>query len=203
MNSKHMTARIEVVTPAGRGTAARLPRFAKSYLMSAAATITLPSAPAAAACVQSGNAVTCSGASNNAFGTSPENNLTLTVQKDASITIGNNASAVNLGSGVTEINNGSMTVGDNSFALRSLGNSVLANNGTITVGITSPAMFVLGNNGTITNAGTINSTAQGGVGIIAQGTGHTVTNSGTMNLTGTASYGIFATGDGSAILNSG
>lgn len=159
-----------------------------------------PSGPAAAACVQSGSTVTCSGVTNTGFGTGAENNLALTVLPDGSIAVGAAQAAVNLGSGNTVVNNGAIAVGDNSIGIQGAGNNSFTNNGSMTVGANSVAMFTLGNS-TLTNTGTVGSTVLGAVGLDALGTGNTIVNSGIINMTGTASVGIASSG--AAILNSG
>src|SRR6202048_655517 len=73
--------------------------------------------------------------------------------------------------------------------------------GSMTLGSASVGMFVVGNNNSLTNTGTLSSTAISSLGIDLLGSGNTVTNSGTITLSGTASYGIAA--DGTTILNSG
>ncbi|WP_298885539.1 autotransporter domain-containing protein [uncultured Bradyrhizobium sp.] len=147
-------------------------------VLSAAGTIALSIAPASAACVQAGNTVTCSGATTTPFGTGTENNLVLTVQPDASISVGAGVSAISLNNSNTVSNNGSIAVGNNSAAIQ-----------------------VIDNNN-VTNAGAISSTASFSDGINVLGNGNTVTNSGTISLAG-AAYGMFVNGNGNAVNNSG
>src|SRR5436190_296967 len=79
--------------------------------------------PAAAACLQSGNTVTCSGASPDGFGTGSEYNLTVTVQPDASIeSQGARYAAIHLFAGNTVTNNGTITPGNLSFGILGQGN---------------------------------------------------------------------------------
>jgi hypothetical protein len=73
----------------------------------AAAVAVFAGSPAGAACLQSGSIVTCSGANLVGFGTGVENNLTLTVQSNGSITATN---PINLGDGNAVTNNGAITV---------------------------------------------------------------------------------------------
>src|SRR4051794_37662006 len=72
--------------------------LAAPFVLSTVIAAVVPAGPAAAACVQSGNTVTCSGATNTGFGTGVEDNLTVTVQSGGSITATN---VINLGSGNT------------------------------------------------------------------------------------------------------
>ena len=176
--------------------------LAAPFVLSMAA-VAIPAGQAVAACVPSGSSVTCSGATNTGFGTGVENNLSLSVQPDASITVGAAQIALNLGSGNTAINNGAIAVGNGSMGMQGVNNNTFTNIGTITVGSGSAAMFVLGNNNVLSNTGTMSSTALNGVGFDVLGTGNTVSNSGTITLTGTASYGISANGVGNTIQNSG
>src|SRR3954464_5335294 len=66
------------------------PRSRRSLLAAAPFALSMASAmvfagPANAACLQSGSTVTCSGLTTTGFGTGVENNLSVTVQPDASI----------------------------------------------------------------------------------------------------------------------
>ncbi len=157
--------------------------------------------PAVAACFQSGNTVTCSGTTNTGFGTGAENNLSVTIQPDASINVGAAQKAIDLGNGNTAINNGAIAVGDGSIGMEGRDNNVFTNNGTMTVGGNSVGLFVHGNNNALVNTGSISSTGVGAVGLNLLGAGHTATNSGTITLTGNGSFGIAA--DGTTVLNSG
>jgi hypothetical protein len=94
----------------------------------------VPSGPALGACLQSGNTVTCSGTTNTGFGTGAENNLTVTVQPDASINVGAAQRAINLADGNTAINNGTIVVGNGGVGMEGLNNNIFTNNGGITVG---------------------------------------------------------------------
>lgn len=160
-------------------------------------------APAQAACVQAGNAVTCSGATSTGFGTGLENNLALTVQSGASIAVGAAQIAVNLGNDNAIVNNGAIGVDHDSIGVQLVDNNAFTNNGTMTVGAHSVAVFTLGNNNILTNTGTISSSALNGVGIDALGTGNTLINAGSITMTGTTSYGMVANGSGDTVLNSG
>lgn len=177
----------------------RWPALAALFALSIAAV--MPASPAAAVCLQSGNVVTCSGTTNATFGTGAENNLTVTVQPDASINVGGALRAITLGNGNTVINNGTIAAGVGTAALEGLDNNSFTNKGTITIGAGTVAMFVHGINDNLVNTGTIRSTEIGGVGIDLLGTGHTATNSGIITLSGTGSYGF--AGDGTTFLNSG
>ncbi|MCP3473916.1 hypothetical protein NLM33_26725 [Bradyrhizobium sp. CCGUVB1N3] len=176
---------------------------AMPLVLSMAALVAMPSGPAVAACVQSGSTVTCSGATNTGFGTGVENNLALTVQPGASITVGTAQTAINLGAGNTAVNNGAIDVGDSSVGMRGIDSNVFTNAGTMTLGDSAIGLYTVGINNALSNTGTISSAAQHVRGIVAHGSGGTVTNSGTITLTGTGSYGIAADVTGSTISNSG
>ncbi|QAU46412.1 autotransporter outer membrane beta-barrel domain-containing protein [Bradyrhizobium guangzhouense] len=175
MKLKHAVPR---PTMADRPCIARSLQRAAPLVLSVAGTIALQIAPASAACVQLGSTVTCSGATTTSFGTGTENNLALTVQPDASITVGAGVSAIQLNGSNTVLNNGTITVGNNSAAIQVSDNNI------------------------VTNAGAINSTALFSDGINALGNANTVTNSGTISLTG-AAYGMFVNGSGNTVNNSG
>jgi outer membrane autotransporter protein len=167
----------------------------------AAAIAVLAGSPAGAACLQSGNTVTCSGASLVGFGTGAENNLALTVQSDGSITA---AHPVNLGDGNAVTNNGAITVVGGGIGIQGLNSNVFTNAGTVTLGANSIGIYTTGDNNTLTNTGTISSTAPNIFGIwVNSGNGNTVTNSGNIILTGASSFGIADEGFGSTITNSG
>jgi hypothetical protein len=157
-------------------------------------------APAHAACDQSGNVVTCSGASSTGFGTGVENNLSLTVVPSASITVPSNVKAIDLGDSNTAVNNGTISVGDNAMGMAGHNNNSLTNAGTIAIGSNASGIFILGNNNTVSNTGAITGA---GVGIDLLGTGNTASNSGTITLTGTGSTGIAGNGTGATITNFG
>lgn len=159
--------------------------------------------PAQAACLQSGSSVTCSGASVTGFGTGVENNLSLTVQSNGSITVGAAQTAVNLGSGNAVTNSGTIVVGNSGIGIQGVDNNIFTNAGTMTLGSSTMGIFALGNNNALSNSGTIGSTAQNGIGLDVLGSGNTVTNSGTITLIGAVSYGLSINGDGNTISNSG
>jgi len=161
----------------------------------------VPAGPAAAACVQSGSTVTCSGATNTGFGTGVENNLTLTVQSSGSITA---PSDINLGTGNAVTNNGTIVVVGGGIGIQGVGNNVFTNAGTMTLNSNSIGIYAPGDNNIITNAGTISATGPNVFGIyVSGGAGNIVTNSGTINLTGVGSFGIVDEGFASVITNSG
>jgi uncharacterized protein with beta-barrel porin domain len=176
--------------------------LAASLMLSVAAVV-IPTGPAAAACVQAGNVVTCSGATSTGFGTGTENNLTVTVQPNASIALGTFQDAINVGNGNTVLNSGSINTGIGGLGIAGLANNTFTNAGTITVGPNSMAgaMDVSGSNNTLTNSGTINSTV-GAIAILLSGSNNTAINSGTITLAGAGSLGIEAFAS-SAIQNSG
>lgn len=160
-------------------------------------------APAQAACVQTGNAVTCSGATSTGFGTGTETNLAVTVQSGASITVPSNTNAIDLATGNTVINNGAISIGDNAFGMQATNNNAFTNTGTIAIGSNAIGMFLPGNNNTVSNAGSISGSKDMSVGIDAVGSGNSVTNTGSIVLTGTGSTGISTNSVGNTILNSG
>ena len=108
--------------------------LAAPFVFSIVAVAVMRTDPAEAACLQSGTTVTCSGTNNAGFGTGAENNLTVTVQPDASINVGAAQVAINLGDGNTAINNGGIVVGNGSVGMQSISNNILTNNGTMTLG---------------------------------------------------------------------
>jgi uncharacterized protein with beta-barrel porin domain len=167
----------------------------------AAAIAVLAGSPAGAACLQSGSTVTCSGASLAGFGTGVENNLTLTVQSSGSITA---THPINLGDGNAVTNNGAITVVGGGGGIQGLNSNVFTNAGTVTLGANAGGMYTSGDNNTLTNTGTISSTAPSVFGIwVNSGNGNTVTNSGNIILTGAGSFGIADGGFASTITNSG
>ena len=167
----------------------------------AAAVAVLAGSPAGAACLQSGSIVTCSGASLVGFGTGVENNLTLTVQSNGSITATN---PINLGDGNAVTNNGAITVVGGGGGIQGGKNNVFANAGTIALSANAGGMYTSGDNNILTNTGTISSTAPNISAIwVNSGNGNTVTNSGNIILTAAGSFGIEDGGFGSTITNSG
>jgi uncharacterized protein with beta-barrel porin domain len=167
----------------------------------AAAVAVLAVSPAGAACLQSGSSVTCSGASLAGFGTGVENNLTLTVQSNGSITAMN---PVNLGTGNAVTNNGAIAVVGGGIGIQGVGNNAFTNAGTMTLSSNSIGIYAPGDNNIVTNAGTISSTGPSVTAIyVSGGIGNTVTNSGTIILTGVGSFGIEDEGFGSTVTNSG
>jgi len=168
-----------------------------------AAAIVFPTGPAAAACVQAGNAVTCSGTTNTAVGTGAENNLTVTVQPGASINLGPGQIAINLANGNTALNNGAISVGPGSWGMKGLNNNSFTNSGLITGGDGFLGMVAQGTNNVLTNAGTMSSTGVNSFGFDIVGTANTVTNSGTITMTGAGSGGMFDNGSGNTFQNSG
>ena len=183
--------------------APRWPALAAPFALSIAAVTVMPVSPATAACLQSGNNVTCSGTTTTPVGTGVENNLSVTVQQDASIIPAGAQHAITLNNGNTVINNGTIVASNGMAGMLGFDNNVFANNGTITLGAGSLGLVAFGNNNNFSNTAAINSTAQNGVGFDALGNGNTLINSGTIILTGTGSYGIISNGTGDTIQNSG
>ena len=114
--------------------------LAASLMLSVAAVV-IPTGPAAAACVQAGNVVTCSGATSTGFGTGTENNLTVTVQPNASIALGTFQDAINVGNGNTVLNSGSINTGIGGLGIAGLANNTFTNAGTISGGVTLTAGY--------------------------------------------------------------
>ena len=168
-----------------------------------AVALTLPSGPAAAACVKSGNSVTCSGTTATGFGTGTENNLTLTVQPDASITAGVAQTVINLANGNRVTNNGTIAVAHDGFGIEGGGHNAFTNAGMMTLGHGASGMLGLGNNNTMVNAGTISSSQLNTIGLDSLGTGNTLNNAGTISLTGPVSWGLVSNGIGDTVINSG
>ncbi|MCP3463688.1 hypothetical protein [Bradyrhizobium sp. CCGUVB23] len=138
--------------------------LAASFSLTVAAAVTISTGPVAAACVQSGSTVSCDGASTTGFGTGVENNLTVTVQSNASITVGPAQPAIYVADGNTVLNSGSITsVGFT--GMEGLNNNTFTNAGTIAIGSNSWAMAALGTNNVFTNTGTITSTGVSAIGI--------------------------------------
>jgi len=175
--------------------------LAAPFVLSTVMTAVMSAGPAAAACVQSGSTVTCSGATVTGFGTGVENNLTLTVQSGGSITATND---INLGTGNTVTNNGALVVVGGGIGIQGLGNNAFTNAGTMTLSANAFGIYTQGDNNIVANAGTISSTGPSVFGIyVSGGVGNTVTNSGTINLTGVGSLGIADSGFASTVINSG
>jgi hypothetical protein len=177
----------------------RRPALVASLIASAAA-IVLPAEPAAAACVQAGNVVTCSGATGTGFGTGAENNLTVTVQAGGSVTA---IFPIKLGDGNTVINNGTLNV-NGGIGIQGGSNNTFTNTGTITPGANSAGMYGSGSNNVLTNSGNISSAAPSTFGLwLDGGTGNTVANSGTIILSGQGSFGIADSAFGTTLTNFG
>src|SRR5262245_24989083 len=102
-------------------------------LLLSAVTVVISTGSAAAACMQSGNVVTCSDATNTGFGTGAENNLSITVQPNASIAVGAGQLAINVASGNTALNNGTITVGDGGEGMQGIDSNSFTNAGTMSV----------------------------------------------------------------------
>jgi len=174
----------------------------------------LSGTPAYAACdtAVSGGTVTCSGAETNPVGTGSEDNVTVNVQPGASITVGDDQSAVNLHDTNRVVNEGTITAG-NTVSGQATGinvfdnGNVVINNGTITVGNgdigVGPAfgIFAGSNNNQLIN----NSLITGGMFSVGMSAccGNVITNSatGTIRL-GDSSEGIEAS-DGNVVSNAG
>ena len=181
--------------------AGRWPTLAAPFVLPLVAAAMMPASPVAAACLQSGNTVTCSGASVTGFGTGVENNLTLTIQSSGSITAVN---PINLGTGNAVTNSGTVVVVGGGIGIQGVGNNAFTNAGTMTLSSNSIGIYAPGDNNIITNAGTISATGPNVSAIyVSGGVGNTVTNSGTIILTGVGSFGIADAGFSSTITNSG
>src|SRR5665213_1610521 len=144
--------------------------------------------PAEAACAppaSDGVTVTCTGADVTGVGNGTQNNVTVNVQPGATITLGNNATAINLNNTNQITNNGALNLGTGSTGVLVNGsNNTLTNGGGITAG----------NNGTGFNAAS------------AAGTGNNLTNNGSITLgdaNGGQAAGIFSAGNNARIVNNG
>ena len=202
MKPINCAARTKTLQATAKVRTGRWQALAAPVALSIATVAVMPANPAVAACLLSGNVVTCSGTTTTAVGTGVENNLSVTVQQDASIIAGPQH-AITLNNGNTVINNGTIVVGNGQVGMLGFDNNVFTNNGTMTLGAGSSGMVAFGNNNNFSNTATINSTATNGIGFDGLGNGNTLTNSGTITLTGTGSYGIISNGIGDTILNSG
>ncbi|OAF11636.1 hypothetical protein AXW67_22805 [Bradyrhizobium neotropicale] len=161
-------------------------------------------APAHAACDQSGTSVTCSGTATAGFGDGTQNGYTVTVQPDASIALGAIVNGIWLNQNNTVTNNGTITTGDNSSAIRGDGGgNTVTNNGLISVGAQSNGILVSGIGNAVTNNGTITSSSFNVFGIDLSTAGSVATNIGTITLTGSASNGFNILGVNNNVLNSG
>ncbi|GLR87344.1 hypothetical protein GCM10007857_40550 [Bradyrhizobium iriomotense] len=148
--------------------------------------------------------MSCDGASTTGFGTGTENNLTLTVQSNASITVGPGQVGIIVADGNTALNNGSITTGNLSEGMQGVNNNTFTNAGTITVGDQATAIHMTADNNTVTNSGAIGSTGSYVGGLQVGGDGNLVINSGTITLTGAINTtGIQVDGTGNTIQNSG
>jgi uncharacterized protein with beta-barrel porin domain len=127
------------------------------------------------------------------------NNVAVTVQPGASITLGNDASDVWLNDGNVIINNGTITAGNSAFGIRLGNNNVVTNNGALVlgngVGILTVAASATANTGTVF-------VVNGGVGIEADGDGSSIVNSGSVTIAifGT---GLDTVGNNARVVNSG
>lgn len=178
--------------------------FRKLIWALAPAAFTWATAPAHAACDQSGTSVICSGAATAGFGDGTQNGYTVTVQPDASIALGTGAKGIWLNQNNSVTNNGTITTGDGSYAIRAEGGgNILVNNGLISLGAQSSGILVYGVASTVANNGTISSSSFNSVGLSLGTDGSGSTNAGTITLTGSSSYGIVSNGKNNTVLNSG
>ncbi|HEY6259545.1 MAG TPA: autotransporter domain-containing protein [Xanthobacteraceae bacterium] len=155
-----------------------------------AAFVAMPwaAAPAYANCspaAANGVTVTCSGVDVTGVGNGSQNNVTVNVLQGASITLGNNASAINLSAANGITNAGAIAVGGTAVGIRVTGdNNTISSSGTIALGASSGGIFAVGNSNTVVNSGAITSSANSVNGMSLLGTGSTATNAGTIVLTG-------------------
>jgi uncharacterized protein with beta-barrel porin domain len=192
----------------------------------------LAASPARSACVPngptvpSGSTVNCTGTDTTGVGDGTQNNVTVTVQPGASITLGDNAIDIQLNDNNVVTNNGTIAAGINSFGIQVRSNNSITNNGAITLGAGSVGIRAFGNdavvntgsafingigigietsglNSPIINSGTV-TLAAGGTGLEAIGGNNTpISNSGAITLLSGTGTGIFIAGDNSAVTNSG
>jgi uncharacterized protein with beta-barrel porin domain len=200
---------------------------------SGALPLAFAAAPADAACVPNGAGVpngatvTCTGTDTTGVGNGTQDNVTVNVQSGAAITLGDNATNINLHSSNTVNNGGALSAGNATGA----GSGVTGINGTGTGNtFTSSGSITLGSalgtgsgvnginglgagNITFTNSGSMTlgnavGTGSGVDGMFGTGTGNTFTNSGSMTLgsavgTGSGVDGMTGTGTGNTFTNSG
>jgi uncharacterized protein with beta-barrel porin domain len=177
----------------------------RALYLACAGAILLDASPAWSACVPngavaSGSTVTCTGTDTTGVGDGNPNNVAVTVQPGASITLGNNASDVWLNDGNVIINNGTITAGNNAFGIRVRNNNAVTNNGAIVLGTASQGILTSSNT-TIVNTGAIY--LGSGIGIQSAGLSNPILNSGSITLAA-GGIGLEAVGgDASPINNSG
>ena len=161
--------------------------------------------PAWAACVPngpvpSGSTVTCTGTDTTGVGDGTQNNVVVTVQPGASVTLGNNASDIHLNDNNTVTNNGTITAGNNASGIQVGNNNTVTNNGAIVLGTTGFGMQANAAS-TIVNTGTI--FVGSGAGISSAGFGSSITNSGSVTLAAGGMALLTVGSDASPIINSG
>ena len=121
----------------------------------------LLASPVLADCTQSGATVTCSGADNDGFDAGAQNDLALTVQSGATVSVGNNATAILLNDNNTATNNGTITAGANGIGIQANSTTTINNFGTISVGAAGVGIQFITNANTLNNFGVIRSVGDG------------------------------------------
>jgi uncharacterized protein with beta-barrel porin domain len=180
----------------------------RAFCFAGAGAILLAASPAWSACVPngpaipSGSTVICTGADTTGVGNLTQNNVIVTVQPGASITLGDNVSDIRLNDNNVVTNNGTITAGDNhAFGIRVHDNNVVTNTGAIVLGIFGIGIQTNAASTTV-NTGTI-SVGNFGIGIGSDGSGSSIINSGSVTLTaGGTGLGSFGS-NSSPIFNSG
>jgi hypothetical protein len=178
----------------------------RALYLAVAGAILLAASPAWSACVPNGPAipsgatVTCTGTDTIGVGNLTQDNVTVTVQPGASITLGDNAINIGLNDNNVVTNNGTISADANAFGIRVRNNNTVTNNGAIVLG--SGIGILTGSATTTVNTGTIFFLGIG-YGIESSGLGSPVINSGSVTLA-TGGTGILAIGgDTSPVSNSG
>lgn len=108
-----------------------------------------------------GGTVTCSGTDNNGFDSAGADNLNVTVQTGATISVGDNAKGIVLDDNSTANNIGSITAGANGIGIEANNGNTVTNNGTISVGAAGVGVQFLTTGNTLNNYGLIQSTGNG------------------------------------------
>lgn len=141
----------------------------------------LGSSPASADCIQNGTTVTCAPPGTGGF-TAGVDGLTLNVQSGASVSVGNNATAISVNDNNTATNNGTITTGANGFGIKANNNNTIVNNGTISAGSAGTGVQITGDGNILNNFGLIKSVGDGfSVETCFCTTNNSITNSGILD----------------------
>ncbi len=175
---------------------------------------------AAADCLQVGTTVICAGSSPGGFtagagvhglavdilpnatvGTGITLNNGNTVGNEGRIVVGDNATALGVGTANVVANLGRIAGGDGAVGIEAGSDSIIGNFGTIALGDSGTGILSNGDNLLIANHGTI-SFRNCGLGVDATGNGNRILNTGTITDNGCGGSGILA-GDNGTIVNTG